>query len=160
VRFARLALGFRSAMQGADPWRSHRGFFLRSQPRGRKRRVLWNGAALTGGFSTGNATWRPAGNPITVSFVSGKSSVRRQELQGVAVAGSHFIPRRGGAMSTAFFHRSAILAVIGVLAVGLAGVGLDGSPKAAEKSWGFDTANLDKTCKPCDDFYQFAMGGW
>jgi predicted metalloendopeptidase len=26
--------------------------------------------------------------------------------------------------------------------------------------WGFDTSNLDKTCKPCDDFFQFAMGGW
>jgi putative endopeptidase len=26
--------------------------------------------------------------------------------------------------------------------------------------WGFETANLDKTCKPCDDFFQFAMGGW
>jgi predicted metalloendopeptidase len=26
--------------------------------------------------------------------------------------------------------------------------------------WGFDTANLDKACKPCDDFFQFAMGGW
>jgi len=26
--------------------------------------------------------------------------------------------------------------------------------------WGFDTANLDETCKPCDDFFQFAMGGW
>jgi putative endopeptidase len=26
--------------------------------------------------------------------------------------------------------------------------------------WGFDSTNLDKTCKPCDDFFQFAMGGW
>ncbi|HVH60662.1 MAG TPA: M13 family metallopeptidase, partial [Candidatus Sulfotelmatobacter sp.] len=36
------------------------------------------------------------------------------------------------------------------------------SAKAVDppKSWGFDTANLDRTCKPCDDFYRFAMGGW
>jgi len=27
-------------------------------------------------------------------------------------------------------------------------------------SWGFSEANLDRTCKPCDDFNQFAMGGW
>jgi putative endopeptidase len=25
---------------------------------------------------------------------------------------------------------------------------------------GIDTANLDPTCKACDDFYQFATGGW
>ena len=25
---------------------------------------------------------------------------------------------------------------------------------------GFDPANLDKTCKPCENFYQFADGGW
>jgi putative endopeptidase len=49
-----------------------------------------------------------------------------------------------------------------VMATTMAGVGLRASAKPAGDAgyWGFDTANLDKTCKPCDDFYRFAMGGW
>jgi len=27
-------------------------------------------------------------------------------------------------------------------------------------SWGFSLTNLDRSCKPCDNFYEFAMGGW
>jgi len=51
-----------------------------------------------------------------------------------------------------------IFAVV-VLIVGAMGVlrenGADGPG-----GWGFSTSNLDRTCKPCDDFYEFAMGGW
>src|ERR1700676_1357729 len=31
---------------------------------------------------------------------------------------------------------------------------------ATASSWGFSLGNLDRTCKPCDDFHEFAMGGW
>jgi putative endopeptidase len=31
---------------------------------------------------------------------------------------------------------------------------------ADDPSWGFSPGNLDRTCKPCDNFYQFAMGSW
>src|ERR1700740_3295626 len=64
-------------------------------------------------------------------------------------------------MSRRAFALSLVFAVIACCA-SLALVDLRASARAADSPgyWGFDTANLDKTCKPCDDFFQFAMGGW
>jgi putative endopeptidase len=50
-----------------------------------------------------------------------------------------------------------------LVTMGVGGLGaLLANSHAADtsSSWGFATTNLDKSCKPCDDFYKFAMGGW
>src|SRR5712692_4200137 len=52
-----------------------------------------------------------------------------------------------------------VLAVSGALfAVLTGGHRLSAADDAASR--GYDVANLDRTCKPCDDFHQFAVGGW
>src|SRR5260370_38055398 len=38
-------------------------------------------------------------------------------------------------------------------------VGLSQTGRAAEEH-GFDLADLDTTCKPCQDFFNYASGGW
>jgi putative endopeptidase len=65
-------------------------------------------------------------------------------------------------MSKRSFFAVCVLLAIVVCCAGLALVDVNASARSADSSgsWGFDTANLDKTCKPCDDFFQFAMGGW
>ncbi|HEY2820213.1 MAG TPA: M13 family metallopeptidase [Candidatus Acidoferrum sp.] len=67
------------------------------------------------------------------------------------------------------------MAVVGVVVLILVGtvVGLaaprggvaEGGAAAGARAdapgyWGFDTKNLDRSCKACDDFFEFAMGGW
>src|SRR6267154_3043625 len=65
-------------------------------------------------------------------------------------------------MAKQFFSIAGVLAVVGLLALALAGAGVRASAGEADKanSGGFDSATLDRTCQPCDDFYKFAMGGW
>src|ERR1700675_4619019 len=55
-----------------------------------------------------------------------------------------------------------VVTVMLVSAIVMAAAGLRASPKPAGDAsfWGFDPGNLDKTGKPRENFYQFAMGGW
>src|SRR5712691_9295560 len=63
------------------------------------------------------------------------------------------------------FRQSGILAIfvfmtfasIGILR---AGQSASSSPSTGTASHGVDLTILDKTCKPCEDFYHFASGEW
>lgn len=60
-----------------------------------------------------------------------------------------------------------MVGVVGLILVGTVaalgaprGGAAEGAGADAPGYWGFDTKNLDRSCKPCDDFFEFAMGGW
>ncbi|HKF24992.1 MAG TPA: M13 family metallopeptidase [Candidatus Acidoferrum sp.] len=62
-------------------------------------------------------------------------------------------------MTSSLVPRRALAAVI--LIAGSLGVLRANAIRADGRSgWGFSETNLDRSCKPCDDFNQFAMGGW
>lgn len=60
--------------------------------------------------------------------------------------------------------KSLRVSIVGVLflalSVGLIGMSGSTSHADVENLPGFDLGNLDKSCKPCEDFNQFANGGW
>ncbi len=38
--------------------------------------------------------------------------------------------------------------------------GVGRAARTSKAKLGFDVANMDTTCKPCDDFYKYVNGGW
>jgi putative endopeptidase len=62
----------------------------------------------------------------------------------------------------AYFLIVAILSIVSVASVRMLRAGqAPGSPKgSAAESHGVDLTILDKTCKPCDDFFNYANGEW
>src|SRR5215469_16656067 len=62
-------------------------------------------------------------------------------------------------MATSLVMRRILAAMI-LVAGSLGVLRANGARDEGSGGWGFSEANLDRTCKPCDDFNQFAMGGW
>ena len=62
----------------------------------------------------------------------------------------------------AYIFLAALLSFIGIISVRMlrAGQGTAGSQNSSAEAHGVDLTILDKTCKPCEDFYNYANGEW
>src|SRR5271166_3839777 len=69
-------------------------------------------------------------------------------------------PQGSGSRRTAVAGRSAEGGCRTWLGAQAAAAGGDAKPADKSGGQGFDTANLDRSVAPCDDFYEFADGGW
>src|SRR5262249_28161895 len=67
---------------------------------------------------------------------------------------------RSGRDMTSSIAMRRVAAVAGLLAASLPVLRASSARAEGENGWGFSESNLDRSCKPCDDFNQFAMGGW
>ena len=78
--------------------------------------------------------------------------------------GSKYSPRLKHKLTSVRVHflLVAFLSFISIISVTMlrAGQGTAGSPTPAAEAHGVDLTILDKTCKPCEDFYNFANGEW
>src|SRR5437667_5276012 len=148
-------------MQGPSPRKSDRRSVLRAGLARWKGGLLRNGSALVPGVAfpkNRNSEGRETRLLLLPSHI--QFAWRPESLTKGPRCSNLF--KTGEPMSNRLFLAGSIVASAGILALGLAGAGFGTPMEMADKpsSWGFETANLDKTCKPCDDFDQFAMGGW
>src|SRR5712692_4299597 len=145
-----MVVGRRRTVQSARARERHRRAFLWPGPARRSQRFLRHGSSLKFPFRiiAETCVLFRASLPYDAAEASGRTHCWR-------------FPPSGVDMSIRSIRIGYILLAILVCCAALARVELRASPRVAEAPgyWGFDRANLDKTCKPCDDFFQFAMGG-
>jgi putative endopeptidase len=70
--------------------------------------------------------------------------------------------RRTKRLTHTYIFISAVFSILGLVSVRIlpAGQAIAKSPNSTAESHGVDLAILDKTCKPCEDFYHYANGEW
>src|SRR5579859_5032334 len=146
-----MGVGYRSTVQSACARKPYRGADLWPRSARWAQRVLRHGGTLNVFVEAHNET----GLPFAASLSYDTPIKNPSSTVNICHSGESMSIRSGFALCV-------LLAVVTCSAT-LALVDVRASARAAADSpgyWGFDMANLDKTCKPCDDFFQFAMGGW